>query len=103
MINHPNDDTIAAISTAPGVGGIAVIRISGKQTIEIASVIFKPIKKSLCIESAKAYQAIYGTILHQGEEIDKVLVGIAESDKKETLTSLLVSSVKHNIAKKLED
>ncbi len=76
MINHPNDDTIAAISTAPGVGGIAVIRISGKQAIEIASVIFKPIKKSLCIESAKAYQAIYGTILHQGEEIDKVLTTI---------------------------
>ena len=36
-------------------------------------------------------------------EIDKVLVGMPESDKKETLTSLLVSSVKHNIAKKLED
>lgn len=38
-----------------------------------------------------------------GEEIDKVLVGMPESDKKKTLTSLLVSSVKHNIAKKLED
>ena len=37
------------------------------------------------------------------EEIDKVLVGMAESDKRKTLTSLLVSSVKHNIAKKLED
>ena len=37
------------------------------------------------------------------EEIDKVLVGMPESDKKKTLTSLLVSSVKHNIAKKLED
>ena len=36
-------------------------------------------------------------------EIDKVLVGMPESDKKETLTTLLVSSVKHNIAKKLED
>ena len=37
------------------------------------------------------------------EEIDKVLVGMSESDKKKTLTTLLVSSVKHNIAKKLED
>lgn len=37
------------------------------------------------------------------EKIDKVLIGMPESDKKETLTSLLVSSVKHNIAKKLED
>lgn len=37
------------------------------------------------------------------EEIDKVLVDMTESDKKKTLTTLLVSSVKHNIAKKLED
>ena len=37
------------------------------------------------------------------EEIDKVLAGMPESDKKEALTTLLASSVKHNIAKKLED
>ena len=37
------------------------------------------------------------------EEIDKVLIGMPESDKKKTLTTLLVSSVKHNIAKKIED
>ena len=37
------------------------------------------------------------------EEIDKVLIGMPESDKKETLASLLASSVKHNIAKKFED
>ena len=33
--------TIAAISTPPGTGGIAVIRISGGQAIEIADKIFK--------------------------------------------------------------
>jgi tRNA modification GTPase len=40
-----NDDTICAISTAPGVGGIAVIRVSGSDAIEICDKIFKGRKK----------------------------------------------------------
>ena len=32
----PNNDTIAAIATAPGTGGIGVVRVSGKKTKEIA-------------------------------------------------------------------
>ena len=76
MINHPNDDTIAAISTAPGVGGIAVIRISGKQAIEIVSSIFKANKKDVEIKTASAYQVIYGTIYECEEEIDKVVVSL---------------------------
>ena len=74
MINHLKDDTIAAISTAPGVGGIAVIRISGNQSIEIVSSIFKANKKDVEIKTASAYQAIYGTIYECEEEIDKVVV-----------------------------
>lgn len=74
MINHLKDDTIAAISTAPGVGGIAVIRISGNQSTEIVSSIFKANKKDVEIKTASAYQAIYGTIYECEEEIDKVVV-----------------------------
>ncbi|MBS7376563.1 MAG: tRNA uridine-5-carboxymethylaminomethyl(34) synthesis GTPase MnmE, partial [Paludibacteraceae bacterium] len=76
MINHLKDDTIAAISTAPGVGGIAVIRISGNQSIEIVSSIFKANKKDVEIKTASAYQAIYGTIYECEEEIDKVVVSL---------------------------
>ena len=76
MINHLKDDTIAAISTAPGVGGIAVIRISGNQSIEIVSSIFKANKKDVEIKTASAYQAIYGTINECEEEIDKVVVSL---------------------------
>ena len=74
MINHLKDDTIAAISTAPGVGGIAVMRISGNQSIEIVSSIFKANKKDVETKTASAYQAIYGTIYECEEEIDKVVV-----------------------------
>ena len=79
MINHLKDDTIAAISTAPGVGGIAVIRISGNQSIEIVSSIFKANKKDVEIKTASAYQAIYGTIYECEEEIDKVVVSLFQA------------------------
>ena len=36
--------TIAALATAGGKGGIAVIRLSGDDCIEIASKVFKPFK-----------------------------------------------------------
>ena len=35
------DDTIAAIATAPGEGGIGIIRISGEKSLEVAQSIFK--------------------------------------------------------------
>ncbi|HEY3137762.1 MAG TPA: tRNA uridine-5-carboxymethylaminomethyl(34) synthesis GTPase MnmE [Blastocatellia bacterium] len=37
-----SDDTIAAISTPPGRGGIGVVRVSGPGSLEIAGAIFKP-------------------------------------------------------------
>ena len=37
--------TIAAISTAPGIGGIGIIRMSGEDCFEILEKIFDPIKK----------------------------------------------------------
>ncbi len=68
-------------------------------------------KMKICIDGKEteintieiASYIIAGLNVIIAEEIDKVLVGMPESDKKKTLTSLLVSSVKHNIAKKLED
>ena len=39
-------NNIAAISTAPGVGGVAIIRISGDSPLEIAEKMFKPLGKT---------------------------------------------------------
>lgn len=61
MINK----TIAAISTARGKGGVALIRISGDNALEIAKRVFK--LKSNKIEPRKSY---YGEILRDGEIID---------------------------------
>ena len=44
-----NDKTIAAISTPPGKGGIAVIRISGSDAIAIGDRMFKPKTERNCL------------------------------------------------------
>ena len=50
------EDNIVAIATAHGASGVAVIRISGKSPLDIASKMFKPLKKmnfSGCQESPR--------------------------------------------------
>lgn len=67
-----NNNTIAAISTPPGSGGISCIRISGKDAFKIASRIFKYRKKFNEIES---HSVTYGKIIgEKGEIIDEVLL-----------------------------
>lgn len=67
------DDTIAAISTPPGMGGIAIVRMSGRDSLTIASGMFKGKISPLNIES---HRAVYGRILdpETSEEVDEVLV-----------------------------
>lgn len=67
------DDTIAAISTPPGTGGIAVVRMSGRDSITIASRIFEGSTSPLDIES---HRAIHGKIVdpETDEELDEVLI-----------------------------
>ncbi|GAB1415241.1 tRNA uridine-5-carboxymethylaminomethyl(34) synthesis GTPase MnmE [Paludibacter sp.] len=72
-----NNSTIAAISTAPGIGGIAVVRISGTNAIEICDELFKPKNQSNSLINLTANQVVYGQITDKsGEEIDDVLVTI---------------------------
>ena len=40
MSEKDKEDTIVAISTPPGIGGIGIVRMSGPLSIEIASKIF---------------------------------------------------------------
>ena len=47
------ETTIAAIATAPGAGGIAVVRLSGAESYEVAARVFRPAKPSKRVEDAK--------------------------------------------------
>ena len=71
------DDTIAAISTAQGVGAISIIRVSGADAIKIVSKIFSN-KKFL---GAPSHTIHYGYIMDGDERIDEVLVTIMRAPK----------------------
>ncbi len=61
--------SIAAVATPPGKGGVAIIRISGTDSLEIASKMFLPISKKSFKEATPRMQ-IRGNIVYEGEEID---------------------------------
>ena len=71
-----NQDTICAISTAPGVGGIAVIRVSGPEAIAICNTLFVPQTAGKDLLSQKAYTLRYGSIRRKDELRDEVLVAL---------------------------
>ena len=71
-----NSDTICAVSTAPGTGGVAIIRISGDQAVAICDTLFVPIRKSKRLLTQPAYSLTYGSIMQGEELIDDVLVSL---------------------------
>ena len=52
--------TIAAIATAPGAGGIAVVRLSGAESYQVAARVFHPANPAKKVEEAKGYTALFG-------------------------------------------
>lgn len=65
------EQTIAAISTPPGSGGIAVIRISGADSYTIATAVFHPKNKDKMIENARGYTALFGEFRSNGKLVDE--------------------------------
>jgi tRNA modification GTPase len=74
-MNKYSNDTIAAISTALGEGGIGIVRLSGPESFSIAQKVFKPQKKK-SFEEFKNRTLYLGHIIEpeSGEIIDEVLV-----------------------------
>ncbi len=66
-------DIIAAISTPPGKGGVAIIRISGAGSIECAREMFRPRSKKALGDYPPRTQ-IYGDIICHGEPVDDGLM-----------------------------
>ena len=66
-------NTICAISTPYGSGGIAVVRVSGAEAIAIADSLWHGRKP---LSEAKAYTVHYGEIRREGEVLDEVLVSV---------------------------
>jgi tRNA modification GTPase len=71
VIRPATSDTIAAIATAPGTGGIGIIRISGTESAAILHRLFTPFRPHQTFQSHKLY---YGTVAdRRGEILDEVL------------------------------
>lgn len=70
-------DTICAVSTPPGEGGISIIRISGPRAMELASAVFRP-KKGSMLADAPSHTIHYGQIVDPltNEKIDESLVSV---------------------------
>ena len=69
------NDIICAISTAPGMGAIAVIRLSGDGSIAFTDAVFKsPSDKRLADQSANTVH--FGRIYNENELLDEVMVAV---------------------------
>ena len=71
------DDTIAAIATPLGEGGLAVIRISGANALAVADKAFTPVGKNSRKPSDAASHTIhYGKVFRAGKQVDEVLCAV---------------------------
>ena len=70
------NDTIIALATPAGVGAIAVIRLSGENSIKIVDSYFKSIKHQKSLSNQKSHTLHLGHIVNNETVIDQVLVSI---------------------------
>ena len=82
------DDTIAAIATAPGEGGIGIVRISGEKSLEVAQSIFKS-KSGKMIKDYNTRTLIYGKIVDGEKVIDEVLVAYMKGPNSYTAEDVI--------------
>lgn len=79
------NDTIAAISTALGVGAISIIRVSGEDSINIVNKIFK----GKDLTTVTTHTIHYGHIIDNNEIIDEVLISVMLAPKTFTTENIV--------------
>lgn len=88
------EDTICSVSTALGVGGIAIIRLSGNEAISIVNSIFK----GKDLTQVASHTINYGHIVWKGKIIDEVLVSVMKSPKTYTMEDVVEVNIHGGIA-----
>lgn len=83
------EDTIAAISTPIGVGGIGIIRVSGKETIEIVDKVFRAANKK-SLKEVDSHTITYGHIVSDsGKVLDEVLIMLMKGPRTFTREDII--------------
>ena len=78
-------ETISAIATAPGAGGIGVIRISGAQALTVADRVFRAANGRKLAE-LPARQVVYGHAVDAaGEVIDEVMAIVMRAPDRKSV------------------
>jgi len=76
------DDTIAAIATPLGEGGLAVIRISGAEALAVADRSFAPVGEASVKPSAAATHTIhFGHVVRDGQTVDEALLAVMRAPR----------------------
>jgi tRNA modification GTPase len=76
------DDTITAIATPLGEGGLAVIRISGAQALAVADRCFAPAGKASVKPSAASTHTIqFGHVVRDGQNVDEALLAVMRAPR----------------------
>ena len=88
------DDTICAISTGVGSGSIAIIRVSGKDSIKIVNKLFK----GKDLTKVDSHTINYGNIVDKDKIIDEVLVSIMKEPKTYTMENVVEINTHGGIA-----
>lgn len=78
------DSTIAALSTPRLKGGIAMIRVSGQEALNVASGVFKPKSKKCAVCDMEGYSAAYGAFEIDGKTVDDGVVIVYREPKSYT-------------------
>ncbi|MGP8200633.1 MAG: tRNA uridine-5-carboxymethylaminomethyl(34) synthesis GTPase MnmE [Limisphaerales bacterium] len=82
-MNFDLNDTIAAIATPLGEGGIAVVRLSGPHALSIADASFRPAGKSPP-SAAPTHTIHFGRIVRQGRVVDEVMLAVMRAPRSFT-------------------
>jgi len=76
------DDTIAAIATPLGEGGLAIIRLSGPQALAIADRCFVPAGRNAAKPSSVPTHTLHlGHIVRKGQTVDEVLLAVMRAPR----------------------
>ncbi len=78
------EDTIAALSTPLGEGGIGIVRLSGPEAIVLAEAVFRPSNNEVALSQVPTHTLHHGFIVSEGKRIDEVLVSVMRAPRTYT-------------------
>ena len=74
--NFQSSDTICALSTAPGMAAIALIRVSGSDSFDVVKKFFKAKSKVFSFDNAASHKVYFGEFHDNEGLVDEILISI---------------------------